>query len=72
MIDDRGYDGNHKNGIIDLTDKWIIVRLLFPKWVLQARWIDYNKDEKIPITEKLYISVHHVLLSIRLNNLVGH
>ena len=23
VIDDHGYDGNHINGIIDLTDKWI-------------------------------------------------
>ena len=23
LIDDHGYDGNHKNGIIDLTEKWV-------------------------------------------------
>ena len=27
MIDDHGYDGNHINGIIDLTDKVIGVRM---------------------------------------------
>ena len=46
MIDDQGYDGNHKNGIMDLTEKWIGIRPKFLKWALQAQWIDYNIDEK--------------------------
>ena len=29
MIDDHGYDGNHINGIINLTDKEIGVRQSF-------------------------------------------
>ena len=29
VIDDHGYDGNHINGIIDLTDKGIGVRHYF-------------------------------------------
>ena len=29
VIDDHGYYGNHKNGIIDKTDKWIGVRQSF-------------------------------------------
>ena len=30
MIDDHGYDGNHINGIIDLTDKGISVMTVVP------------------------------------------
>ena len=30
MIDNHGYDGNHINDIIDLTDKWIGARQFFP------------------------------------------
>ena len=29
MINDHGNDGNHKNGIRDLTDKGIVVSQLF-------------------------------------------
>ena len=29
LIDDHGYDGNHINGIIDLTDKGIGVKQSF-------------------------------------------
>ena len=46
MIDVQGYDGNHKNGIKDLTEKWIGIRPKFQKWALQAQWIDYIIDEK--------------------------
>ena len=40
MIDDHRHDGNHKNGIIDLTDMGIDIR------PLQAQWIDCNIDEQ--------------------------
>ena len=46
MIDDHGYDSNHINGIIDLTDKGIGVKQSFLKWALRAQWIDYNIDLK--------------------------
>ena len=36
VIDDHGYDCNHKNGIIDLTDK------SFLQFALLAWWIDYS------------------------------
>ena len=46
MIGDHGHDGNHVNGIIDLTENGIGVRQLFLQWALWARWIDYNVDEQ--------------------------
>ena len=47
MIDDHRYDGNHINGIIDLTDKGIGVRQSFLYWALHARRTDdYNIDKK--------------------------
>ena len=54
MIDDPSYDGNHINGIIELIEKGIGVRLLFLKWVLQARWIDnYIDEQKNRLSEKI-------------------
>ena len=46
MIDDHGCEGNHINGIIDLTDKGIGVRQSFLQLALFTRWIDYNIDEQ--------------------------
>ena len=45
LIDNPGYDGNHINGIIDLTEKWIGVKQSFLLWALWARWKYYNIDE---------------------------
>ena len=36
MIDDHVLDGNHINGIIDLTDKGIVVRQSFTKTEQQS------------------------------------
>ena len=36
MFDGYGYDGNHINGIIDLTDKGIVVRQSFTKTEQQS------------------------------------
>ena len=47
VMNDHSYDGNHINGIIDLTYKEIGVGQSFLKWALWARWIDYNIDEQI-------------------------
>ena len=46
MIYDHDYDGNHLNGIIDLTEKGIGVRQSFLLLTLQARWIGYNINEQ--------------------------
>ena len=53
MIDIHGYDGNHINGIKDLTDKGIVVRPLFLYWALLARWIDYNMVKQ-KISNKIF------------------
>ena len=39
-------DGNHINGIIDLTEKGIGVRQSFLKWALRALCIDHNTNEQ--------------------------
>ena len=46
MIEDPGYDGNHINGIIGLTDQGMGVRQWFLKLGLRAWLIDYNIDEQ--------------------------
>ena len=58
MINDHGYDGNHINGIIDLTDKGIGVTQSFIYLAFWARCIDYNIDEqKIPVVgSPLYLN----------------
>ena len=56
MIDDQGYDGNHKNGIMNLTEKWIGIRPKFLKWALQAQWIDSIIDEKNNFREIIHFN----------------
>ena len=43
MSYNHGYDCNHINGILDITDTEIGVRQVFLKWALRARWIDEQK-----------------------------
>ena len=65
MFDGYFYDGNHINGIIDLTDKGIGVRQTFLKWALQARWINYNIDEQKKVQYNL---TNNLVIQIKQQN----
>ena len=47
MSYNHGYDCNHINGILDITDTEIGVRQVFLKWALRARWIDEQKNSHL-------------------------
>ena len=54
VIDYPGYDRNHINDIIDLTDKGMGVRQLFLYWALQARRLDYKKQPRLEPSIELH------------------